>query len=166
MEALFPGSSRARRRFELGFVELPEGEATGIRTLTVTPYGVVHPSGAPAYALRIECKGKVISYSGDTEWTDSLLSAARDADLFVCEAYFFEKKVPYHLDYRTLMEHRSELRVPQAYLYAHERGHAPSARRHRGRMGRGRQVADAVIRRQCRGASIGHALLSRVPSTG
>jgi ribonuclease BN (tRNA processing enzyme) len=109
MEALFPGSSQARRRFELRFVELPEGEATGIGTLTVTPYSVVHPSGAPAYALRVECEGKVISYSGDTEWTDSLLSAARDADLFVCEAYFFEKKIPYHLDYRTLMDHRSEL---------------------------------------------------------
>ena len=109
MEALFPGTSQVRRRFELGFVELPEGEATGIGTLTVTSYGVVHPSGAPACALRVECGGKVISYSGDTEWTDSLLSAARDADLFVCEAYFFEKKIPYHLDYRTLMEHRSEL---------------------------------------------------------
>ena len=56
-----------------------------------------------------ECGGKVISYSGDTEWTDSLLLAAHGADLFVCEAYFFEKKFPYHLDYRTLMEHRSEL---------------------------------------------------------
>jgi ribonuclease BN (tRNA processing enzyme) len=109
MEALFPGSSQEPRRFELGFVELPEGEATGIGTLTVTPYGVVHPSGAPAYALRVECGRKVISYSGDTEWTDSLLSAARDADLFVCEAYFFEKKIPYHLDYRTLMDHKSEL---------------------------------------------------------
>src|SRR5215208_787452 len=120
MEALFLSSSRARRRFELGFLDLGEGEATGIRTLTVIPYGVpysvVHPSGAPAYALRIECEGKVLSYTGDTGRTDSLLSATRDADLFVCEAYFSEKKVPYHLDYRTLMEHRSELRMPQADL--------------------------------------------------
>jgi ribonuclease BN (tRNA processing enzyme) len=116
MEALFPGSSRVRRQFDLGFVELPEGEATGIGTLAVTPYGVVHSSGAPAYALRVECGGKVISYSGDTEWTDSLLSAAQGADLFVCEAYFFEKKVPYHLDYRTLMGHRSELRCRRLIL--------------------------------------------------
>ena len=71
---------------------------------------------APAYALRVECGGKVISYSGDTEWTDSLLSVARDADLFVCEAYFFEKKIPYHLDYRTLMEHRSELECRRLIL--------------------------------------------------
>ena len=66
--------------------------------------------------LRVECGGKVISYSGDTEWTDSLLSVARDADLFVCEAYFFEKKIPYHLDYRTLMEHRSELECRRLIL--------------------------------------------------
>ena len=44
-----------------------------------------------------------------TEWTDALLQAARGADLFICEAYFFAKKVKYHLDYETLMQHRSEL---------------------------------------------------------
>jgi ribonuclease BN (tRNA processing enzyme) len=116
MEVLFPGSSRVRRRFSLKLIELPEGEAIDIGALTVTPYGVVHPSGAPAYALRVECGGKVVSYSGDTEWTDSLLRAAHGADLFVCEAYFFEKKVPYHLDYRTLMVHRAQLRCRRLIL--------------------------------------------------
>jgi ribonuclease BN (tRNA processing enzyme) len=116
MEVPFPGSSRVRRRFSLEFIELPEGEAIDIGALTVTPYGVVHPSGAPAYALRVECGGKVVSYSGDTEWTDSLLRAAHGADLFVCEAYFFEKKVPYHLDYRTLMVHRAQLRCRRLIL--------------------------------------------------
>jgi ribonuclease BN (tRNA processing enzyme) len=116
MEVLFPGSSRVRRRFSLKLIELPEGEAIDIGALTVTPYGVVHPSGAPAYALRVECGGKVVSYSGDTEWTDSLLRASHGADLFVCEAYFFEKKVPYHLDYRTLMVHRAQLRCRRLIL--------------------------------------------------
>ena len=66
-------------------------------------------SGSPAFALRVECDGKLIAYSGDTEWTGALANAARGADLFICEAYFFEKKVRYHLDYKTLMEHRQEL---------------------------------------------------------
>jgi ribonuclease BN (tRNA processing enzyme) len=48
--------------------------------------------------------GRIISYSGDTEWTESLLDAARDADLFICEAYFFEKKIKFHLDYRTILD--------------------------------------------------------------
>jgi ribonuclease BN (tRNA processing enzyme) len=75
----------------------------------ITPFEVRHPSGAPAFALRIEYGGKVVAYSGDTEWTESLLAVAQGADLFVSEAYFFEKKVPYHLDYRTLAEKRAEL---------------------------------------------------------
>jgi len=75
----------------------------------VIPFTVHHPSGAPSYAVRVEFKGKVFAYSGDTEWTDVLLEAARGADLFICEGYFFEKRIAYHLDYRTLMKNRHRL---------------------------------------------------------
>ena len=104
MEVLFPGSSRTEQKFAIDFVELPDRTQTAIGPLTVTPYEVVHASGAPPYALRVSCGGKVIAYSGDTEWTDALTEAARAADLFVCEAYFFDKRVKFHLDYRTLMD--------------------------------------------------------------
>lgn len=46
----------------------------------------------------------MIACSGDTQWTEALGEAARGADLLIAEAYFYEKKVPFHLDYRTLME--------------------------------------------------------------
>lgn len=109
MEAFFPGSSQTRQRFALDIVELPERTETALGPIRVTAYPVVHPSGAPAYALRVTCGGRTIAYSGDTEWTDTLLDAARGADLFVAEAYFFEKRVPFHLSYRTLLEHRAGL---------------------------------------------------------
>ena len=51
----------------------------------------------------------MLAYSGDTAWTETLLDVARDADLFVCEAYVYEKPVRYHLDYRTLAAHRDRL---------------------------------------------------------
>jgi ribonuclease BN (tRNA processing enzyme) len=38
-----------------------------------------------------------------------LIEVASQADLFICEAYFFEKRTKYHLDYRTLMEHKAKL---------------------------------------------------------
>jgi ribonuclease BN (tRNA processing enzyme) len=109
MEVLFPGSSRAQQKFSVEFVELAEGDVTRIGPLAVTPLGVIHASGAPPYALRVEVWGKIIGYSGDTEWTDALIRTAEGADLFICEAYFFEKKIRYHLDYRSLMAHRGEL---------------------------------------------------------
>jgi ribonuclease BN (tRNA processing enzyme) len=109
MEALFPGSSRTPRRFDLQFVELAERISHPLGALAVTAFGVAHASGAPSYALRLVLDGAVIAYSGDTEWTDALLAAAAGSDLFICEAYFFEKQVKYHLDYRTLAGHRPRL---------------------------------------------------------
>jgi ribonuclease BN (tRNA processing enzyme) len=75
----------------------------------VTPFEVIHNSGAPSYALRVEYGGSVIAYSGDTEWTDNLINAARGADLFICECNFFDRRVPGHLDYRTITEKRTQL---------------------------------------------------------
>ena len=109
MEVFFPGSSGARRKFEVQFQELPEGVPASVGPLRVTPYEVLHACGAPPYALRVEIDGRVVAYSGDTQWTDRLVSAASGADLFICESYSYEKQVPFHLDYSTLMKHRSQL---------------------------------------------------------
>ena len=109
LEVLFPGSSATPWRFDLQLVELPAGETARIGSLTVRPSPVVHASGAPAYALRVECDEKILAYSGDTEWAESLGEVARDADLFICEAYTYERKLRYHLDYQTIMEHREDL---------------------------------------------------------
>jgi len=109
MEVFFPGSSTAPRRFETELTELRDGLPTALGPLRVTPYEVVHACGAPPFALRVELGGRVIAYSGDTEWTDRLSLAAAGADLFICEAYHFDKRVPFHLDYATLMAHREKL---------------------------------------------------------
>lgn len=41
---------------------------------------------APAVAFRVEARGRVFAYSGDASPCEGLVRAARDADLFVCEA--------------------------------------------------------------------------------
>ncbi len=64
MEALFPGSTRAKRDFSIEFVEYTDKETINIGSIAVTPHRVIHPIDAPAYALRIECQEKVIAYSG------------------------------------------------------------------------------------------------------
>jgi len=110
MEVFFASSSRTEQRFAIEFLELPQRSPTEIASIEVTPYPVVHASGATTpYALRVDCDGKVIAYSGDTEWTDALLDVARYADLFICEAYFFDKQVKFHLDYASLRAHRDQL---------------------------------------------------------
>jgi ribonuclease BN (tRNA processing enzyme) len=108
MDLLFPGSATARRRFDVDFVELPDRRRTRVGPAVVTAVPVEVPD-TPACALRVEYAGRVIAYSGDTAWTDELLDLASGADLFVAEAYFFDRSVPFHLDHATLLAHRDRL---------------------------------------------------------
>jgi len=47
-----------------------------------------HP--VTAFALRLECQGRTLVYSGDTGPMDELSDFARGADVFLCEASFVE----------------------------------------------------------------------------
>jgi ribonuclease BN (tRNA processing enzyme) len=106
MEALFPGSSNIERKFPIELIELtPEKPAKiGTKELSVVAYEVVHPSGSISLALRAECEGRVLAYTGDTEWVDALIDAGHDADLLIAEAYWYQRNVRFHLNYATLME--------------------------------------------------------------
>jgi ribonuclease BN (tRNA processing enzyme) len=116
MEVLFPRSSETVQRFSITFVELPASTPSQVDGLRVTAEPVVHSCGAPPYALRIECAGRTIAYSGDTEWTETLVKVAAGADLFICEAYFFDKKMRFHLDYQSLLEQASKLSCKRLIL--------------------------------------------------
>jgi len=106
MEALFEHSSTTKQRFELSVVALKPEETHKLGAVNVTPHPVVHgSSGGPFLAYRIEAEGRVIAYSADTEWTPTLIPLARDADLFIAEAYTYDKVVKNHLSLATLEPH-------------------------------------------------------------
>jgi ribonuclease BN (tRNA processing enzyme) len=99
IEAMFPGASTAQRRFELHLVELQPQQRADIGGITVRPFPVLHPSGAPSFALRFELGGKVLCYTGDTEWVEALVEASAGADLLIAECYTAERPVRYHLSW-------------------------------------------------------------------
>ncbi|MDH3678595.1 MAG: MBL fold metallo-hydrolase [Acidimicrobiia bacterium] len=114
MELLFPGSQRALEVVETAFVSLTPGESFRLGPAAVEVYDVEHFCGSPPYAVRLTTpSGDVVAYSGDTEWTDTLIDVAADADLFVAEAYFFDKPIRWHLDYATLAGNLSRLTARQ-----------------------------------------------------
>jgi len=103
MDALFPGSSGRETRFAMKISEFEADREIDSGDVKITPFRNYHPQVDNSFALRITSGGKTMAYSSDTEWTDSLLSAARDADIFIAEAYFYEKKVKGHMDYKSLI---------------------------------------------------------------
>jgi ribonuclease BN (tRNA processing enzyme) len=115
-DALFPGFWSYPKNFTLEFLELVDGQPLNVAGATVTPFAVIHDSGASAFALRISCDGRTLAYSGDTAWTDRLLDAARDADLFLCEATSFDTPIPNHLTYKTVAANRRRFNAGRVVL--------------------------------------------------
>jgi ribonuclease BN (tRNA processing enzyme) len=106
MEALFENSSKTKQRFELSVVALKPEETRSFGAVDVTPYPVVHgESGGPFLSYRIAAEGRVIAYSADTEWTETLIPLGREADLFIAEAYYYDRIVKNHLSLKTLEAH-------------------------------------------------------------
>ena len=115
-DAMFPGTWDHSKRFALEFLEYEDGQPLTVAGATVTPYPVLHDSGAQAYALRVSCDGCTVAYSGDTAWTDNLIETARDADIFFCEATTFVKPIPNHLTYREVIAKRRALTAKRIVL--------------------------------------------------
>ena len=117
MEALFEHSSKTKQRFDLSVVPLEPEQTRSFGDIKVTPYPVVHgESGGPFLAYRIEAEGRIIAYSADTEWTQTLIPAARDADLFISEAYYYDRMVKNHLSLKTLEAHLAEINPKRLVL--------------------------------------------------
>jgi ribonuclease BN (tRNA processing enzyme) len=119
MEALYENSSQTQQKFALNLVTLQPELPQQLGELRVTPFPVVHgESGGPFLAYRVEVEGRTITYSADTEWTETLVPAARDADLFICEAYYYDRIVKNHLSLVTLEQHLPRIQ-PKRLILTH-----------------------------------------------
>ena len=119
MDVAFPSFPHRPDRFSLTLTEVEIGRPITIGPLQATALPVVHADAAgPCLGYRIEVEGRVLAYSGDTEWTESLVEIGREADLFVCEAYSFDRKVKSHTDLTTQEQHLGRI-APKRLVLTH-----------------------------------------------
>jgi len=117
-EALMPGMHVMSPKFQLSYVEMPVMQESQIGPLTVTPYPAAHTGETNPTSLRTEIAGKVVSYTGDSAWTKHMPEVARDADLFICECYFYGKPIKFHMNYPDIVEHKKDL-TPKRMILTH-----------------------------------------------
>jgi ribonuclease BN (tRNA processing enzyme) len=103
-EALFPGSHIMTPKFPLAYRELPLGVPSRVLDLLVTPQPARHVPETNPTALRVEVGGRVVAYTGDTEWSDDVARIAAGADLLIAECYFYSKPIKWHLTYAAITE--------------------------------------------------------------
>jgi ribonuclease BN (tRNA processing enzyme) len=108
MEGLYPGLLGDELKFPIEYEELRAGDPANIAGAVVTAYPAKHGGGAPAHSLRVEIAGRTIAYSGDTGWTEGLVEVAAGADLFICEASYYERDTDGHLSYQMLVRRRPD----------------------------------------------------------
>ena len=119
MENAFPGTQAAEWSFPLTLSEFEIGKRNDLGSARVTPFHVMHDDRAgPCLGLRIEAEGKVIAYSGDSQWTDSLIDVGRNANLFICEAYTRDKPIATHMALSLLERHLDQIR-PKRLILTH-----------------------------------------------
>jgi ribonuclease BN (tRNA processing enzyme) len=119
MESDFPGTKSVELRFPLTLTELEIGARTDLGPIRVTAFHVQHDDRAgPCLGFRFEAEGKIIGFSGDTEWTGAVIDIGRRADLFICEAYTRDKPVATHMALSALEKHLGDIR-PKRLILTH-----------------------------------------------
>ena len=103
MEAMFPGSYDAKRKFEIIFQEVTPEQPAVINGMDIAAFPMIHDDRAgPCQGYRFSREGKTFAFSGDTGWTDALLPLADEADVLLIECYSYNLKLENHLDWETL----------------------------------------------------------------
>jgi ribonuclease BN (tRNA processing enzyme) len=116
MEVLFPRSTSTKWRFPWQVIEIEPGRSSEICGLAISSTEVVHQSGAPSTALRLFDGASLFAYSGDTEWTEALVSVADGAALFIVECFGFAGRMTGHLSWEILKSRLPDLRAARIML--------------------------------------------------
>jgi ribonuclease BN (tRNA processing enzyme) len=105
--AMYRDLSKRPIPFEVQYVEVDPGEPRSFGPIELLPFRVPHQETEVSLGFRLRVDGKVVTYSGDTGWTEELVVQSQGADLFICECSHYETRVDYHLDYPRIFENRS-----------------------------------------------------------
>jgi ribonuclease BN (tRNA processing enzyme) len=93
--------------FEVHYVEVADGQRTTVAGMELLSVAVPHQQHELSLAFRLTTDRRTILYSGDTGWTEALVTHAHATDLFICECCYYETRTDFHLDYPRIAEHRA-----------------------------------------------------------
>lgn len=103
-EAMYGGTSSMDFGFPVNFIEYSEKQGLNLsKRLVVEAVPVIHSEPSNPHAVKISVDGRSIVYTGDTEWTDRLLSLTSDCDVLISECFGWEGPMKYHLSYQEIM---------------------------------------------------------------
>jgi ribonuclease BN (tRNA processing enzyme) len=105
--AMYRDLSARALPFEVRYVEVTGGQRTAVGPVDLLSFVVPHQQTELSLGYRLAIDGATILYSGDSGWTEALITHSRGTDLFICECCYYETRTDFHLDYPRIAEHRT-----------------------------------------------------------
>ncbi|WP_442591361.1 MBL fold metallo-hydrolase [Pedobacter sp. AW31-3R] len=115
LDLLYPASDKTEK-LPVEFLAYAPDQVIRLAGIQVKAFPVVHSQAALSHGLRITIGDKILSYSGDTSWTENLVPLSEGADLFICECNFYHTSTPTHLNYLKLIAEIPRLTCKQILL--------------------------------------------------
>jgi ribonuclease BN (tRNA processing enzyme) len=114
---MYPGMNTHPLMRKLRFVELEAGRTTRVGPARVATIRTPHTKPDVSLALRVTVGGKSLAFSGDSGWTDELVTISAGADLFLCECTYFESNhLDFHLNYPIIERNHSRFTAKRMIL--------------------------------------------------
>jgi ribonuclease BN (tRNA processing enzyme) len=116
---MFPGTKPDIDRLlsKLRFVVLEPGIDKKIGPVRVRAMRTPHMKRDFSLALKVTAAGKTVAFSGDSGWTEEMVSFVAGANLFLCECTYFESsQLDFHMNYPQLDANRSRFDVGRMVL--------------------------------------------------
>lgn len=114
--ALMPGMQVMKPKFAVTYADMETLKEHRLGPLKVTTFPAIHTQETNPTSVRVEVAGKIIAYTGDSEWTEHMPALARGADLLIAECYFYSKPVRFHLNYPDIQAHKAQLEAKRLVL--------------------------------------------------
>lgn len=111
----FPGIAE-NLKFEMRILEFNTGDTIHDGDFVLTTFAARHAPPTNPHSLRLAFDGRIIAYSGDTEWNENLIPLTEGAELFICEGYGYNEPENHHMSVRKLVSERSRLKTKRIVL--------------------------------------------------
>jgi len=114
-ELLYPGS-QLLKNIDIRYLEFNGQDRIDEGNFRIETFPVIHASTSLPHGYKIFVNGKIIAFSGDTEWTDNLYQLADGSDLFICECNFYDSNFRGHINYKELKGKLSKINSKRILL--------------------------------------------------
>jgi ribonuclease BN (tRNA processing enzyme) len=113
---LMPGMHVMKPKFPVTYLDMEVLRHHQVGQLKVKPFPAIHTKETNPTSVRVEVAGKIIAYTGDSEWTEHMPELADGADLLIAECYYYSKPIRFHLNYPDILEHRAKMKAKRLIL--------------------------------------------------